>query len=347
LILDRAEYTAGSGIGNERLIDPACGSGTFLSDAIERYLDDVRRSANGDPDWQTALESLCLEPRIVGLDIHPFAVLMAQISITLSILDPYKQAKANDPTFTLRRLPVFQTNSLRKESHLPGANLSGEGQQTLAGAAQSKTDTSVPIVLPITESSSRDVAEADDPFIETTITLPRYDAIKEVDRPGIGVDTYGDYFKTLLGLLDVVKAHRRDEADSYATDCLSVEDALQRYFDRPVGGLEAFLEGYVNGLLETLDELGEYDSQGRLLPIFEDVALSLIVKNYLKYDYVIANPPYVEANNIDSGFKSELEAAYPETTTDKYDLYCPFYQRGVERLREGGTLGYITPTSSW
>lgn len=343
LILDRAEYTAGSGIGNERLIDPACGSGTFLSDAIERYLEDVRRSANGDPDWQSALEKLCLEPRIVGLDIHPFAVLMAQISITLSILDPYKQAKANDETFTLRRLPVFRTNSLRKESHLPGANLSGEGQQTLAAVAQSPTETAVPIVLPITESNSTDVAEADDPFIETSITLPRYDAIRDIDRPGIGVDTYGDYFKTLLGLLDVVKSHRRNGFNAYTRDGISIEDALQRYLDQPVGGLESFLEGHVNGLLDTLDELGDYDSQGRLLPIFEDVALSLIIKNYLKYDYVIANPPYVEANNIDSGFKSELEDAYPETTTDKYDLYCPFYQRGVERLREGGTLGYITP----
>lgn len=343
LILDRAEYNAGSGIGNDRLIDPACGSGTFLSDAIERYLEDVRQSSNGDPDWQTALEKLCLEPRIVGLDIHPFAVLMAQISITLSILDPYKQAKANDETFTLRRLPVFRTNSLRKESHLPGANLSGEGQQTLVNSTQSNTETSVPIVLPITESNSTDIEETDNPFIETSITLPRYDALKEVDRPGIGVDTYGDYFRALLGLLDVVKSHRQGGEDSYTTDSLSVEEALNRYFDQPIGELESSLEGHVNGLLDTLDELGEYDSQGRLLPIFEDVALSLIVKNYLKYDYVIANPPYVEANNIDSGFKSELEEAYPETTTDKYDLYCPFYQRGVECLRDGGTLGYITP----
>lgn len=38
-----------------------------------------------------------------------------------------------------------------------------------------------------------------------------------------------------------------------------------------------------------------------------------------------------------------LEQLY-ESTTGNYDLYCPFYERGLEFLKEGkGKLGYITP----
>lgn len=345
LILDRVEYPPTNDVSDARLVDPACGSGTFLSDAIERYLADVRRRADGDPDWQAALEDLCLEPRIVGFDIHPFAVLMAEISFTLSILEPYQQAKQANSSFTIRRLPIFRTDTLQKESHDPGADLDGAGQQTITGSVSEDSDIEIPIELPLEIDDSSDSGEDDagPEFIQTTITLPRYDAIRDLDSTGTGVDTYGDYFRVLLGLMDVVKAHVAANETSYTPACASLARGIESYLDRPIGGLESFMEPYVASMLSLVAELEEYGGGGRLLPIFEDVALSLIVKNHLEYDYVIANPPYVEANNIDSETKQRLEEMYPETTTGKFDLYCPFYQRAVDWLREGGSLGFITP----
>jgi hypothetical protein len=38
-----------------------------------------------------------------------------------------------------------------------------------------------------------------------------------------------------------------------------------------------------------------------------------------------------------------LDSLYPDSTTDQYDLYCPFFDRGLEWLREGDRLGFITP----
>lgn len=343
LILDRVEYASGNGIADKRLVDPACGSGTFLSDAIDRYLDDVKRQANGNPDWQDALETLCLEPRIVGFDVHPFAVLMAQISFTLSILDPYKQAKVEDESFTIRRLPIFRTDTLHKESHDPGADLAGEGQRTLFDAGGEANDATIPLELPLAVEDPESEDDETTQFLQTTITLPRYDVLRDVDRPGTGVDTYGDYFRVLLAVLDVVKAHVAADESTYSPVRADLSKAVGSYLDGPIGGLESKLEPYVEGLLDVVSELEQQEGGGRLLPIFEDVALSLIVKNYLSYDYVVANPPYVEANNIDSETKDDLESMYPETTTGKYDLYCPFYERGVDWLTEGGRLGYITP----
>jgi len=49
------------GVSGERLIDPACGSGTFLVEAVERYLADVERYED-DPDWKDHLQDLCTRP---------------------------------------------------------------------------------------------------------------------------------------------------------------------------------------------------------------------------------------------------------------------------------------------
>jgi len=62
-IMDGVGYDRG--VPGERLIDPACGSGTFLVEAVERYLDDVRRYED-DPDWKEHQRRSCLMNRELG-----------------------------------------------------------------------------------------------------------------------------------------------------------------------------------------------------------------------------------------------------------------------------------------
>src|SRR5713101_4700127 len=64
-ILDESGYEGQRG---ERLLDPACGSGSFLAAALRRYL----KNAGGDA--KRALQDLMDGLRIVGFDINPFAV---------------------------------------------------------------------------------------------------------------------------------------------------------------------------------------------------------------------------------------------------------------------------------
>jgi hypothetical protein len=77
--------------------------------------------------------------------------------------------------------------------------------------------------------------------------------------------------------------------------------------------------------------------------MFEDTVLALVVKNYMEYDYVVGNPPYVRVQNLPDGQKAMMERLY-ESTTGNYDIYCPFYERGLEWLvGDSGKLGFITP----
>jgi adenine-specific DNA-methyltransferase len=64
------------------------------------------------------------------------------------------------------------------------------------------------------------------------------------------------------------------------------------------------------------------------------------------FDVVIGNPPYVQLQS-NSGALARLYAGYNFETFDQSgDIYCLFYERGIELLRVNGHLSYIT-SKTW
>ncbi len=339
-IMDGVDYDRG--VSNERLIDPSCGSGTFLVEAVERYIDDVE-NYHDDPDWQDHLQDLCTRPRIVGLDIHPFAVLMAQIRFVVAILPAYRKAKETDPQFTLRRLPIYRTDTLRNERELTGADLGDDGtrQMTFDAMTEDEQDVRIPVPLPI-EVDEDEVPETEDGFLVRRIRMPLFDTI----QLETGVGNFGEYFAALQGVLDTVKAHM-ELAEEFGDDFdwtyqSGLEDRVNHYTRQEYSGVEEFFEPYVDDMLENVRYLQEEHNDGRLFKIFEDTVLALVVKNYMEYDYVVGNPPYVRVQHLPDSQKEYLDRLY-DSTTGNYDIYCTFYERGLELLNEEtGKLGYIT-----
>lgn len=86
-----------------RVFDPACGSGTFLFRSVRRFLD-AAESAGMEP--QQALEG-CIE-HVVGLDVHPVAVLFARVTYLLAI-GPEWLARRTDDLF----VPVYLGDALQ------------------------------------------------------------------------------------------------------------------------------------------------------------------------------------------------------------------------------------------
>lgn len=58
------------------------------------------------------------------------------------------------------------------------------------------------------------------------------------------------------------------------------------------------------------------------------------------FDVVLGNPPYVRMEFLKT-LKPYLEKRY-EVASDRADLYCYFYERGLRLLKPGGRLGYIS-----
>lgn len=336
-ILDDVSYKPqGRSIHESKILDPACGSGTFTVEAINRYLDDVERFED-NPDWERHLRELCINPQIVGLDVHPFAVLMAQIRFTVAILPKYREAKMANDDFTIHRLPIFRTDSLENERE--GADIaidaSGGANWTFS-AVEDDDDLSIEVELPYEPENS-------DEELSVNIELPVQENVEEK----CDVQNEEEYFAVLQGILDVVKEHMdfyrgeggRDQDWEYRG---GVAQSIEQYIIRDADIESEFFESYVETMLQKVQLLDQEYGDGRLFKIFEDKVLGIVVKNFIKYDFVVGNPPYIRKGNLSDNQTVYFNKLY-ESTSGNYDIYCLFIERGLDWLKNDGQLGYITP----
>ncbi len=64
------------------------------------------------------------------------------------------------------------------------------------------------------------------------------------------------------------------------------------------------------------------------------------------FDIVFGNPPYIQIQKFPTAQKNTWQSQGFETYTATADIYCLFYERGVQLLRDGGHLCYIT-SNKW
>jgi len=180
-ILDAVGY-AGSQVVVSRLLDPACGSGTFLVHALARYLD-----ASQGQDPVTILKGLVGGLRVVGFDINPFACLMAQVNYAAQILPLFSQALQQDPHFFILGIPVLRTDSLRQETREGEEQLTETQRPQLGFRMEVAGDlANIRTTLPV-------LKEGQEPK-EVLIAVPRFDRARE---QGL-VSNVEEYFAALL-----------------------------------------------------------------------------------------------------------------------------------------------------
>ena len=314
-ILDAVGYD-GRGVIGKKLLDPACGSGTFLVEALRRYLKASEQLVE-EKGWPGILKELCNEYRIVGFDIHPFATFMAQMQFMLVLIPAYKKAMDKDPHFVLNRLPIFRTDSLIDERK--------GGKVTLKSFENGTRYIDIDTMLPIGEEALK-------------IRMP-YDKDAISDRTGLY--NTEEYFAALQAVFDTVKKSAWQE--KYAVDKEKLERNFKRYLiEKEWSGLVSFFTPYAEHFLQKFEELKVTFGDGKLIKSIEDIMLAAILKNYVKYDFVVGNPPYVRIQTLASESKEKYEAIYT-TISGNYDIYIPFIERGITWLNDSGRLGYINP----
>ncbi len=71
----------------------------------------------------------------------------------------------------------------------------------------------------------------------------------------------------------------------------------------------------------------------------------VFAENRRGFDIAIANPPYVRQENIGTN-KAVLSKQYADAATSRSDLYCYFYARALQLLRDGGLQVFVC-SNSW
>ncbi len=90
---------------NQRVLDPSCGSGTFLRAAIRAFVE-AARAQEYEPNRIVGL----LREKVLGIDIHPVSVHLARATWLLAALDVVREAGREAQELTV---PVYLGDSLQ------------------------------------------------------------------------------------------------------------------------------------------------------------------------------------------------------------------------------------------
>lgn len=320
-ILDEVGYE-----GEGRLLDPATGSGTFLIQALRRYL-----TAHAGRDPVETLKGLTESFQIVAFDINPFAVMMAQVNFAAHLVPLYTKAIEQDSSLVLRRLPIVRTDSLRQEI------IEGEVQQAgmQYGLDFGGEEITAYIELPVKTKGEP---------LKVGVTFPNLESAK---AQGV-IRNEREWLLALQAVFAAVEKRSQAfdrGAPSNLQDDLRAEISL--YQPQP-DALTAYLRPYADGVWSTLENLKTHHGDGRFLKTLEDLMLGLVLKHYLSYDFVVGNPPYVRVQNLPNLQKRYWSDKYV-WARGNYDIFIPFIERVLygDRpwLREGGKLGYVVSNS--
>lgn len=116
-MLDEAGYRPSENIGQEKILDPACGSGGFLTEACERliqhYIQKFGETSIHYLDAEQARTILeRVEENIYGIDINPFAVHITQINLLFRTVDLYDKVTEQDPDYTMDGFEIHVADTL-------------------------------------------------------------------------------------------------------------------------------------------------------------------------------------------------------------------------------------------
>ena len=90
----------------QRVLDPACGSGTFIETAVERII-----SHAGDLSATETLRKL--QDNVVGIDIHPVAVQLAKATWVMTAADTIRAAREENNNAGAVSTPIYLGDSMQ------------------------------------------------------------------------------------------------------------------------------------------------------------------------------------------------------------------------------------------
>ncbi len=328
-ILDEVGYD-----GRGRLLDPATGSGTFLIRALRRYLD-----ANRGRDPAEVLSGITREFNIVAFDVNPFAVLMAQVNVAAHLVPLYAEAIERNPDFVVHNLPIVRTDSLRQEV-IEGERREGSAKHGSQGMSQEigisfgSEEIRATIALPVKTESGP---------LEVSLTFPNLEAAKATGH----IRNEREWLLAVQAVFTAVEVlSQAYDADRTLPELRATLRGELALYNPSPDKLADYLKPSAEGVWKTLQTLKQEHGDGRFLETLQDLMLGLILKHYMKYDYVVGNPPYVRIQNIPELQKKYWSDKYV-WAKGNYDIFIPFIERVLygERpwLKEGGRLGYIAP----
>ena len=124
---------------NQRVLDPACGSGTFVAEAVAHFI-----AAAGATNWEPKEVLDRLRDAVAGIDVHPVAVHLARTAWTLAARPAINAAGAAGYDASLS-IPVYLGDALQLRFRT--GDLFAENEITIQARDEENTELVFPVSL--------------------------------------------------------------------------------------------------------------------------------------------------------------------------------------------------------
>ncbi|MFB6185404.1 MAG: Eco57I restriction-modification methylase domain-containing protein, partial [Halobacteriaceae archaeon] len=310
---------------NLRIVDPACGSGAFLV-GMKQVLSELYRKLGINPDY--SLKEKIINENLYGVDIKDWAVRVAEFRLWLSLVETEDSLPEQRPI-----LPNFSFKLRVGDSILQAL----EGDEVSFEDIQRKATGEVYQQIEALE-------DLKDRFFDGETDLRK--EIREKQKSVL----IAHVESRIQSLKDDTKTQRTLGGSETESSKKESKSAKQR----------------ISKLKSLKDDLSDADANSFL---WERDFLEVMLDG--GFDIAIGNPPYVrqediinqginpklidnmsssKQKNLKDEYKSKLQS-YVERTYNirpylRSDLYLPFFFKGMEILKEHGTLVFVT-SNSW
>jgi hypothetical protein len=305
-----------------RIVDPACGSGAFLV-GMKQVLTELYRKLDLTPNYH--LKEQIINENLYGVDIKDWAVRVAEFRLWLSLVEGEDELPDQRPV-----LPNFSFKLKVGDSLIQKLDDEFVSLDTLTRTLDGGTADLLTELKGLKRGHFEGEVDRTEEIEEKQVELLRRHINGLIDNlSAIGTQ------QTLTG---ETKNELDDDVSNRIEELEKVRDAID-----DAGGTEFFM----------------WDID------FSDVMVEG------GFDVVIGNPPYVrqediidqgvhpdrlnqmqstEVNELKRQYKNDLGESVEETFDIKpykrSDIYVYFYFKGLDLLRENGTLSFIT-SNSW
>ena len=159
---------------DQRVLDPSCGSGTFIETAAEWILEHAGEL--------TAAERLKkLQENVVGIDIHPVAVQLAKATWVMAAADTIRAARDDDPDSGAVSAPIYLGDSMQLRYDTGTLTASQSVELETREKLHNQTD---PIIFSIPKELARQQTQIDQIIAEMAT------AIDEGQDPDHAIDQH-------------------------------------------------------------------------------------------------------------------------------------------------------------
>lgn len=300
-----------------RVCDPACGSGAYILGMLQelmRLRTAIFASSNIDDKSAYRRKREIIETNLYGVDKDNFAVQVARLRLWLAL------AIESDVAYPLPNLdykigggdsllaPIEELQPNFERNRLKDEFRKAKDDFTEENDSEKKKELREQV-----EDLRRQIAESLD-HAEKKAQNPNDIAFAEKQRELKAKE-----------LQRVIREGKKDVALKWQKELNNLDQQIAAW--KIAGG--------------RYDSKGIFDWTVEFLEVFDTPT-----KADSGFDVVLANPPYVQQEDIDKQAKPKLLKIYAESMTGKSDLFVAFYTRGLQMLKSGGMHVFVC-SNSW